>query len=119
MGSYGFPIGEGVRFKVYMHANVSGEYPKIYFSFKDKETNQDVEFQEWAEANYDGELNKALKDLEEGYSLFFIKDKILHEKAKFEREFLDMQQRIKELEKANTLLQLRLDVIKRFIEREA
>jgi len=43
-------------------------------------------------------LNEAIKDIEKETELCYIKDKIIHDKAVFEKEYLDMVDKLKNAE---------------------
>jgi len=115
MGGYGFMIGKGKEYSIWIHINLSNEYPVISFELRDKDDNYIDDFENWAKAKYGTPLEKAVKQMEEEYHLNYLGDKILHEKAVFEKRFLEMEKEIVNLKMIKDKLEEKLDNIKRLL----
>ena len=109
MGGYGTPIGETKSYRVYLYVNCSSEHNKFVFKIERKSDNIDIDYSDWCSEEDKPDMQKFAEELEKDYTVFYIKDKGLREKAEFENRY-------QEIEKENTKLKEHIASLREKIE---
>ena len=91
MGGYGTPIGETKSYRVYLYVNCSSEHNNFIFKVKRKSDNVDIDYSEWCSEEDKPDMQKFNKELEQDYTVFWIKDKGLREKVQFEKRYQELE----------------------------